>query len=146
MQVVYPIREGPFRLARSTFGHCQNSNWTPPPALNRALYIYIPPGSSSQRYADEESSSPRAHCKCNDPGICFVLVYLCLCSFLQWSRTRPWWRLSQVSITWFRRRAGLKLFIYIFNNLFCSPWLKKQIADKILLSFLCSNIISLWPN
>ena len=48
----------------------------PPPALNRALYIYIPPGSSSQRYADEESSSPRAHCKCNDPGIVFFFVFL----------------------------------------------------------------------
>ena len=111
MQVVYPIREGPFRLARSTFGHCPNSNWTPPRTQPGTLYIYttriiftVAVATDWQRYADQESSSPRAHCKCNDPGICslFVLVYLCLCSFLQWSRTRPWWRLS---ITWWRRRT-----------------------------------------
>ena len=61
-----------------------------------------------QRHEDQEYSSPRAHCKCNDPGTCvlFVLVYLCLCSFLKWSRTRPWWRLSEVSITWLRQRKS----------------------------------------
>ena len=40
------------------------------------------PGSSSQRYADEESSSPRAHCKCNDPGICaFLYLSICVCAY-----------------------------------------------------------------
>ena len=32
-----------------------------------------------QRHEDQESSAPRAHCKCNDPGIVFFL-YLFLCS------------------------------------------------------------------
>ena len=38
-----------------------------------------------QVHEDQEHSSPRAHCICNDPGTCilFVLVYLCLYSFLQ---------------------------------------------------------------
>ena len=41
MQVVYPIREGPFRLVRSIFGHCPNSNWTPPPhSTGHFIYIY----------------------------------------------------------------------------------------------------------
>ena len=60
-----------------------------------------------QRHEDQESSSPRAHRKCNDPGIC-VFLYLCLCSFLQWSRTRLWWRLGQ-NISWSRRRTRLRL-------------------------------------
>ena len=60
-----------------------------------------------QRHEDQESSSPRAHRKCNDPGIC-VISYLCLCSFLQWSRTRLWWRLGQ-NISWSRRRTKLRL-------------------------------------
>ena len=52
------------------------------------------------RHEDQEYSSPCAHCKCNDPGICALFVLVYLCSFLQWSRTRPWWRLS---ITWLRQ-------------------------------------------
>ena len=32
------LREDPFRLTPPTFGHCPNSNWPPPPALNRALW------------------------------------------------------------------------------------------------------------
>ena len=35
-----------------------------------------------QCHEDQEYSSPPAHRKCNDPGIC-VTLYLCLCSFLQ---------------------------------------------------------------
>ena len=30
-----------------------------------------------QRHEDQEYSSPRAHCKCNDQGIC-VFLYLCI--------------------------------------------------------------------
>ena len=60
-----------------------------------------------QCHEDQEYSSPRAHRKCNDPGIC-VFLYLCLCSFLQWSRTRLWWRLGQ-NISWSRRRTRLRL-------------------------------------
>ena len=60
-----------------------------------------------QCHEDQEYSSPRAHRKCNDPGIC-VTLYLCLCSFLQWSRTRLWWRLGQ-NISWSRRRTKLRL-------------------------------------
>ena len=38
------LREDPFELTRSTFGHSPNSDWTPP-ALNRALWeVFIPPG------------------------------------------------------------------------------------------------------
>ena len=32
------FREDPFSLTPPTFGHCPNSDWTPPPALNRALW------------------------------------------------------------------------------------------------------------
>ena len=66
-----------------------------------------------QRHEDQEYSSPRAHCKFNDPGIYVfvfaliltmvqVFLYLCLCLILQLSRTRPWWRLS---ISWWRLRT-----------------------------------------
>ena len=54
-----------------------------------------------QRHEDQEYSSLRAHCKCNDPGI-WVFGYLCLCSFLQCTRTRPWWHLS---ICWWRQKT-----------------------------------------
>ena len=33
-----------------------------------------------QRHEDQEYSSPRAHCKCNDPGICAFLFYAYSCS------------------------------------------------------------------
>ena len=48
-----------------------------------------------QRHEDQEYSSPRAHCKCNDQGIC-VFLYLCIyvCADSHWSRTVPWWRPS----------------------------------------------------
>ena len=32
------IREDPNTLTPPPFGHCPNSDWTPPPALNRALW------------------------------------------------------------------------------------------------------------
>ena len=32
------VREHPFNLLDPTFGHCPNSYWTPPPALNGALW------------------------------------------------------------------------------------------------------------
>ena len=33
------LREDPFRLTPPTFGHCPNSDWTPPsPALHQALW------------------------------------------------------------------------------------------------------------
>ena len=51
--------------------------------VDTRIIFTVAVATDGQRYADQESSSPRAHCKCNDPGICFVLVYLCLCSFLQ---------------------------------------------------------------
>ena len=33
-----PVREAPFNLSPPLFGHCPNSNYTPPPALKRALW------------------------------------------------------------------------------------------------------------
>ena len=62
-----------------------------------------------QRHEDQVSSSPCAYCKCNGQGICvflYLIVYLGLCSFFQWSRTRPWWHLS---ISWWRRKTKLRL-------------------------------------
>ena len=46
------------------------------------LSVIFTVATDRQRHEDPESSSPRAHRKCNDPGICLTL-YLCLCSFLQ---------------------------------------------------------------
>ena len=66
-----------------------------------------------QRHEDQEYSSPSDHCQCNDQGIC---LYLFLCSFLQWSRTRPWWRLNEVSITWSRQRKSRLLDPWIVQN------------------------------
>ena len=57
------------------------------------------------RHEDQERSSPCAH-SCNNPGIC-VFFYSCVrrpCSFLYWSWTRPWRRLS---ITWLRPKMSL---------------------------------------
>merc|ERR1712020_66919 len=33
-----PVREAPFNKSPPLFGHCPNSNYTPPPALKRALW------------------------------------------------------------------------------------------------------------
>ena len=58
-----------------------------------------------------EDQGHSAH-SCNDTGI-YVFLYLCLCSFLQWSRTRPWWRLSLVSITWWRPKTRILTIIWV---------------------------------
>ena len=36
--IISDLREAPFKLAPPLFGHCRNSNYTPPPALKRALW------------------------------------------------------------------------------------------------------------
>ena len=38
------LREAPLKLASPLFGHCPNSNWTPLPALKRALWGTFFPG------------------------------------------------------------------------------------------------------
>ena len=85
--------------------------------LKFAIYttrIIFTVATDQQCHEDPESSFPRAHRKCNGPGIC-VFLYLCLFSFLQWSRTRLWWRLGQ-SISWLRRRTKLCLRSNVFSG------------------------------
>ena len=57
-----------------------------------------------------EDHSPLLH-YFNDPGIFILFLHLCLCSFLQWSR--PWWRLSLVSITWWRPKTRILTIIWV---------------------------------
>ena len=42
------LREAPLRLASPLFGHCPNSDYTPPPALKRALWGTFFPGRFEQ--------------------------------------------------------------------------------------------------
>ena len=73
MQVVYPIREGPFRLARSTFGHCPNSNWTPH-STGHFIYIY------HQDHLHSSSSNRLT-------ALCRSRIFFSSCSLqVQWSR------------------------------------------------------------
>ena len=42
------LREAPLKLASPLFGHCPNSDYTPPPALKRALWGTFFPGRFEQ--------------------------------------------------------------------------------------------------
>ena len=84
-------------------------------------------------HEDQENSSPScAHS--GNPGLC-AFVYLWLCSFFQWSRIWPWWRLN---ITWLRLKTSLKMV-----------WVICLSSSKIFLNLdrtsgVVSNLTFIW--